>query len=280
MMNALIEWAAPPSDLSIEHGAVHVWSWDFKFSEGELHHYMDLLSPEEQCRLQRFRFERDRIRYAISHAILRILLGRYLGLQPTSIGFTRNRYGKPDFTPVFSNSKLRFNLSHTNSMALLAIASDLDVGVDVEEIRPIDAEIADRYFSEREKAELRKLTGTEWLEGFYNCWTRKEAILKAEGIGLNVKLDGFDVTLQPGAAVTLLGYHPTAGLTLKWHLTGLQPGLGFAGALATSSGVAISRKEWAHPLAILRSDRRLEPEGLTLDRFARKSVIKAVHCYA
>ena len=120
-------------------------------------------------------------------------------------------------------------------MGLLAIARKPHVGMDVEELLPIEAEIADRYFSERERAVLRELIGAEWLEGFYNCWTRKEAILKAEGVGLNVKLDAFDVTLQPGAPAALLGSQPTAGLTLDWHLTRLQPGLTFVGALATSS---------------------------------------------
>ena len=234
-MDALIEWPVAPPDLSIEHGAVHVWAWDFKCSEEELHRYMTLLSPEEQSRSRRFIFEKDSIRYAVSHAVLRILMGRYLGLQPVLVRFTEDRFGKPRLAPELATCKLRFNLSHTNRVALLAIASDLEVGVDLEELGPIEVEIAEQYFSEREQADLRNLTEAEWLEGFYNCWTRKEAILKAEGIGLNMRLDAFDVTLQPGNPVALLGFRASAGLTQHWHLEGLWPGLGFVGALATST---------------------------------------------
>jgi len=234
-MNTLIEWPAASPNPSIEYGVVHVWAWDFKCSEEELHLYSTLLAPEEQYRLQRFHFERDRVRYAVSHAILRILLGRYLGLPPASVSFTKNRFGKPNLIPSLTPSKLNFNLSHTNRVALLAIVLDLEVGVDLEELNPIEAEIAERYFSERERTDLGNLKAAQWLEGFYNCWTRKEAILKAEGIGLNVKLDGFDVTLRPDDRATLLGFNPEAGVSLKWHLSQLRPARGFVGALATSS---------------------------------------------
>src|ERR1700722_14131557 len=94
-MNSLIEWPSAPSNLLIEHGAVHMWAWDFECSKEELDHHIALLSPEEQSRTQCFHFERDRVRYAVSHSILRILLGRYLGLPPISVGFTKSRYGKP-----------------------------------------------------------------------------------------------------------------------------------------------------------------------------------------
>jgi len=235
-MNTLIEWAAPPSDFSIEKGTVHLWAWDFNCSKEELDHHMTLLSPEEHARLQRLRFDGDRFRYAVSHAVLRLVLGRYLGVEPTLVAFTRNKFGKPDLTATLATtSKLSFNLSHTNRIALLAIAADLKVGVDVEELRHVETEIVERHFSGRERRELADLTGEQWLEGFYNCWTRKEAILKAEGIGLNGNLDAFDVTLRPGDLVALLGFDDTSGLTLNWHLSGLRLGLSVVGALATSA---------------------------------------------
>ncbi len=234
-MNALIEWPTAPSDLTIEAGAVHVWAWDFKCSDEELKRHIALLSLEEQARMRRFYFERDRVRYAVSHSVLRRVLGYYLDLHPTLVSFTTNKFGKPKIIPTLNLFNLRFNLSHTNRMALLAITSDLEVGVDLEELRFVEAEIAERYFSERERIDLGLLAKTEWLQGFYNCWTRKEAILKAEGIGLNVKLDAFDVTLRPGDFVEMLGFKPAAGLTTSWHLSELRPGLGFVGALATSA---------------------------------------------
>lgn len=233
-MNSVIAWPVAPSDLRIEHGTVHVWAWDFESSKEELDHHMALLSYDEQSRSQRFHFARDRVRYVLSHSILRILLGRYLGLPPVLVAFTKNRYGKPDLAPALATSKIRFNMSHTSRMALLAVAVDLTVGVDVEELRPIEAEIAERYFSERERAALGKLEGAQWLDGFYKCWTRKEAILKAEGIGLNVNLETFEVTSDSEVLADWQGSHTTANLTLNWYLFGLRPGLGFVGALAVS----------------------------------------------
>jgi 4'-phosphopantetheinyl transferase len=184
--------------------------------------------------MQRFRFERDRVRYGISHAILRILLGRYLGVQSSSLSFDQNEFGKPSLAQTVVGSELTFNLSHTNRVGLLAIAAGLAIGVDIEEVRPVECGTVERYFSTQEQSSLGTLAGADWLEGFYNCWTRKEAILKAEGLGLNVRLDAFDVSLSPSVKATVLGVRPTAGFTSNWHLVELRPALGFVGALATN----------------------------------------------
>ena len=246
-MDTLIDWPAGPSDPSIEHGAVHVWAWDLTCSHKELLGYATLLSPEEQVRSRSFHFERGRLHYTNSRAVLRNLLGRYLSLEPISVCFTKNNFGRPELTPDLATSKLRFNLSHTNRMAMLAIGSDLEVGVDVEELCPIGAEFAEQYFSQRERADLEDLTHAEWVEGFYNCWTRKEAILKAEGIGLNANLDAFDVTLRPASPAVLLEFRASSGITHHWHLMRLSPGLGFVGALA--SGVVPRMLHCSHFVA-------------------------------
>lgn len=219
----------------MQHGAVHAWVWDYEFSTNDLRRHISLLSPDEYSRMQRFHFEKDRIRYAASHAIMRILLARYLDLPPSSISFNQNEFGKPHLVPLCPASKLTFNLSHTNRIGLLAIADGLVVGADVEDIRPIERQIAEHYFSAQEQAALRSLTEADWLEGFYNCWTRKEAILKAEGIGLNVRLDAFDVSLIPNIKAEVLGVRATAGFTSNWHLVDLRPAQGSVGALATNA---------------------------------------------
>jgi 4'-phosphopantetheinyl transferase len=215
-----------------------VWAWDYDCSTDELNRYTALLSAEEHVRMERFHFERDRHRFAVSHAILRILLGRYLDLSPSSISYDQNEFGKPRLIPALAARDLTFNLSYTNRMCLLAIAKSLVVGVDVEEVRPIEYGIAEQYFSARERAALKTLAGRDWLEGFYNCWTRKEAILKAEGVGLNVKLETFDVSLSPNVRAALLGVRATAGFTSDWHLVELRPASGFVGALATNTAPA------------------------------------------
>jgi 4'-phosphopantetheinyl transferase len=131
--------------------------------------------------MQRFSFERDSVRYGVSHAVIRILLGRYLCVKPSSISFERNEFGKPRLAQNLVVPELAFNLSHTNRIGLLAIASDLAIGVDIEEVLPIEYETVESYFSIQEQSSLASLTDANRLEGFYNCWTRKEAILKAEG---------------------------------------------------------------------------------------------------
>jgi 4'-phosphopantetheinyl transferase len=228
----LIEWPSPPSNLSIDAGAVHVWAWNYECSLDTLNRYMALLSADERSQMQRFRFERDRVRYSVSHAILRILLGRYLCVGPSSISFGQNGFGKPSLAQVWAVSGLTFNLSHTNHIALLAVAIDLAIGVDTEEVRPIECGTVERYFSDQERSSLATLKGSDWLEGFYNCWTRKEAILKAEGLGLNMRPDAFDVSLSPNVEAAVLEVRANAGLTSNWHLVELRPAFGFVGALA------------------------------------------------
>jgi 4'-phosphopantetheinyl transferase len=233
-----IEWPSPPSSLSIEPGSVHVWAWDYECSGNGLKQYVALLSAEECLRIQRFHFERDRTRFAVSHGVLRILLGQYVGQHPKSISFNQNEFGKPHLAPSATYSEIAFNLSHTSNVALLAIAAGLRVGVDVEEVRPIEPGLVERYFSAQEQASLKALDGSGWLEGFYNCWTRKEAILKGEGSGLQVRLDAFDVSLNPSDQASVLGVRPDAGFTSSWNLIELQPAHGFIGALASNAAPA------------------------------------------
>jgi 4'-phosphopantetheinyl transferase len=185
--------------------------------------------------MQRFRFEKDRVRFGVSHAILRILLGRHLGVQPSSVSFDQNEFGKPSLAQALAASELTFSLSYTARVGLLAIAAGLAIGVDIEEIRPVECGTVERYFSTQEQSSLATLAGTDWLEGFYNCWTRKEAILKAEGLGLNGRLDAFDVSLGPNVKPAVLGVRSNAGFTSDWHLVDLRPALGYVGALATNA---------------------------------------------
>ena len=234
-VEAKIEWPAPPSILSMQAGTVHVWAWNYDYSAESLERYISLLSPEEGLRMQRFHFERDRIRYGICHGILRVLLGKYTGLPPSSLSFGQNEFGKPHLVFPAAISGLTFNLSHTSCIALLAVATGRAVGVDVEEVRPIEPGLVERYFSPQEQAALRALTGKEWLEGFFNCWTRKEAILKAVGTGLQMRLDAFDVTVNSKEQAAVLGVRADAGFTSSWHLTELRPAAGFIGALASET---------------------------------------------
>jgi 4'-phosphopantetheinyl transferase len=193
--------------------------------------------------MDKFHFAPDRERYAVAHANLRRILGGYLNQPAKKISFDANRFGKPELAGEASS--LNFSLSHSQSIAVLAVAHGLPVGVDVEEVRPIEPEVAATHFSASELSDLSGLQGDAWLSGFYRCWTRKEAILKAEGVGLHRALDSFDVALLPGAPAELL--RTRVRFLYPWKLYDVSPAPGTIGALATAHGEArISRFSFHH----------------------------------
>ena len=152
------------------------------------------LSTDEHERAARFYFERDRRRYLVGRGFLRSVLGSVLSVEPSRIGFRYGDRGKPFLAPEFDRH-LFFNLAHSNEHVMVAVAEGGEVGIDIEAIRPLadPLAIASRYFSATERAALQGLTPAECLTAFFQCWTRKEAYIKALGEGLSHPLDGFDV---------------------------------------------------------------------------------------
>lgn len=246
-------WPSPHSPPHLGHADVHVWCAELDLPRTTLDRYTHLLAPDEQERADRFKFERDRIRYIAGRGWLRILLGRYLDRDPRELRFSYSAYRKPalvDASDPSSRRELKFNLSHCEGIAVYGIALDEEVGIDVERVRPVhdSAAIADRFFSPLERKALRRLPVSAWDEGFFRCWTRKEAYIKACGEGLSLPLTSFDVTVSGPAA--LLRSH--AGDPAAWSLVHLLPADGFVGV------VALRRKQ-AH-ITCLRADlEALEP---------------------
>ncbi len=188
------------------------------------------LTGDERNRSARLRFERDRRRFIVAHGVLHELLGRYLGTHPGQIRFVSNAFGKPALSHEFG-SRLKFNLSHSADLALIAVAADADVGVDLEYIRPQSdyAEIARWFFSAAEVDDLSKVPGHLHAEAFLGCWTKKEAYVKARGEGLAIPLTSFSVPHPHGA----------------WSLYSLQPAPGYIGALAIEgSGWRLTQRHW------------------------------------
>jgi len=196
-----------------------------------------LLSAGERQRAARFAFDRDRRRYIAARALLRRLLGERLGERPEAIEFVYGRRGKPALAPRFAGSGLHFNLSHCDDVAVYAFARAREVGVDIEKVRPIpDAdEIAKRFFSRRENLAYRALAAADRGPGFFNCWTRKEAFIKALGHGLHLPLGSFDVSLAPGEPARILRVGPRRGDDCGWRLASLQPAPGLTGAVVVSA---------------------------------------------
>ena len=173
------------------------------------------LADDERCRARRFRLERDRRRYIVRRAILRELLSRYLGIAPARVRLRTGPFGKP----CVAEGDLRFSLSHSRGLALYAVARGLEVGCDLEfrDPRLACGRVAERFFSPPELHVLRSLPAERWAEGFFNGWTRKEAYVKARGLGLSLPLDSFAVTLAPGEPAALL--HGCDG----WSVRALEP---------------------------------------------------------
>ena len=214
---------------------VHVWLAHLNQLEANTQSFVEILAPDERDRAGRFHFEKDRVRFIQTRGILRTILARYLQSDAAHLSFDYNAYGKPSLAGQEGRAPaLHFNLSHAHEMALYAFTLQREVGIDIEFIRnDFDCEeIAGRFFSKREVEMLRSLPVRQRTEGFFNCWTRKEAYVKARGQGLSLTLDRFDVSLAPGEPATLLSVRDKIGETQHWVLQELNPAAGYVAAVA------------------------------------------------
>lgn len=230
-------WSSPPSSLTLQPGEVHVWRLVL---DQPLEHFLAQLQPDEIARANRFYFERDHKRFVIARGFLRLLLGRYLAGDPARLVFSYGEYGKPSLE---SERVLRFNMSHSHEMALYALTEGREIGVDVERVRAdfTSDDIARRFFSPFEVASLDALPIAERVDGFFRCWTRKEAYIKATGRGLSQGLDTFDVTLGPRETAALL--RNDDGTHERWTMANVEVGPGYAGAVAVE-GVVSKIRYW------------------------------------
>jgi 4'-phosphopantetheinyl transferase len=192
------------------------------------------LSADERARADRFYFQKDRERFIVGRGLLRTILGLYLDTKPEHLRFCYSSYGKPALSKGRGSDTLHFNLSHSDRLALYALTGSREVGVDLERNRPELAvdEIAEHLFSPREVAMLRALPPSMRQEAFINCWTRKEAYIKARGDGLAIPLNEFDVTLVPGEPACLRSTRGDPHEASRWSLQELAPGPGYVAALA------------------------------------------------
>jgi 4'-phosphopantetheinyl transferase len=207
---------------------IHVWHAALDREEKVLGRLESRLSQEEKARADRFHFVNDRNRFVAARGLLRELLGKYLHQAPTGLEFSYGEHGKPSLSGGNASSGLCFNLSHSAGLVVYAIAKERNLGIDVEHVRPESAgeDIAKRYFSAREVSDLRTLPPEARVEGFFHCWTRKEAYLKATGMGLQIPLDSFAVSLFPEKPAQFLG-----GVEPRWHLAAHDPAEGYVAAV-------------------------------------------------
>ena len=230
-MSKSITWSPGPASLSLQSDDVHVWRVDLEQPEDVVGKFRSTLESDEIFRADRFHFEKDRRAFTVSRGFLRHVIGRYLETNPKAVRFSYGPYGKPALNGEHKNSALRFNMSHSRAVGLVAVTEAKEVGVDVEYIRADFAteDIARRFFSPREVEAFNALPTDQQVAAFFRCWTRKEAYIKAIGRGLSQPLDGFDVTLVPDEPPALL--RADEDDASRWSLSDIGVGDDYAAAL-------------------------------------------------
>lgn len=231
----------------IPSGTVHVWSAALDLLENEVRSLGEHLTEEERARASRFYFPRDARRWVVARATLRLLLGRYTDLMPRLLRFRLNPWGKPALD--HPATEVCFNVSHSGDVALYAIATGSELGVDVEQVRDgrADDVIVKHFFSPREVSAWNALDLSARRDAFFRCWTRKEAYIKAVGRGLAIPLSSFDVSLGPGEPPALLDARDPSGRNRHWTFSEVNPGRpGYAAALAVEGPApAVICQQWS-----------------------------------
>lgn len=227
-------WRPSPRYPVLDSGEVHVWRVCLNQPSSTVQVLSDSLTPNEKQRAAKYYFQKDREHFAVARGALREILSRYVSILPDRIRFSCNDYGKPLLTGPTGDHLLRFNVSHSNGVALYALTRGRDIGVDVEFMRQEFASlgIAELFFSPLEVSMLRALPPNLQTPAFFNCWTRKEAYVKARGEGLSHPLHRFAVSLVPGEPASLLSTDDDPLEASRWSLTELCVGPNYVAAIA------------------------------------------------
>jgi 4'-phosphopantetheinyl transferase len=225
-------WPSAPSEVRLGNDEIHLWCVSLSEFHAERSRFHALLSQDERVRAGKFHFSRDRNDFVVRRGILRELLARYLRRDASTIEFAYGRFGKPDITPRCVHRPLYFNVSDSGDLALYAVSSACPVGVDVERIQTIPdfEQIASRFFAPPETDGLMALPSDKQMEGFFTCWTCKEAFLKATGEGIGAGLT--TVQVVPGEHARVLCVADESHTPPTWHLQRLWPAAGYVGAVA------------------------------------------------
>jgi len=220
-------------DFTLAENQVDIWQIDIGGEADSIQERRSLLSSDEVERADRFHFEKHRRRFVKARAAMRQILGAYAGIPAKELSFAYGAKGKPHLSGDAEKSAIQFNLSHSQDAAILAVTRGLTVGIDIEWINPEFAteEIATRFFAQGEVECLQTLPVAERADGFFACWTRKEAYIKALGDGLSVPLDSFEVGFGPGTPAALLQVKTDPGEVARWSMYDLEVAQGYRAAL-------------------------------------------------
>ena len=223
-----------PESRKLSPEEIHVWDINFdNFCVCE-ESLVSVLSENEIYKAGRFLFERDRNRYIRSHWSLRKVLSLYVGGSPEQLKFKENTHGKPIIAAPLDTNGLRFNMTHSGSLAIIGVTRDREIGVDIEKLKTateIDA-IVDRFFSKSEAEFLYSCSAGDRLYNFFLIWTRKEAVIKAKGKTLASEISR--TVVLPARENLLLESRGESGAHTRWFLKNITRFPGYVGAVCTS----------------------------------------------
>jgi 4'-phosphopantetheinyl transferase len=226
-------WHLPPPLPTLSRDEVHVWRAKLDTPPSAVAPLEALLASDERARADRFIFPNDRRRFVVGRAILRSIVGLYLGRAPSTVAFSYGSHGKPRLSEAAIAEGLSFNVSHSDDTALYAFADARELGIDIERLdRKVDvAGIAGQFFAPGEVAAIAAMPAERQHLRFFDFWTRKEAYVKALGQGLSIPLNEFDVS---SIGRTPRADHGNGLDSTAWSIRELQPGTGYAAALVVS----------------------------------------------
>jgi 4'-phosphopantetheinyl transferase len=243
---ALLALSGP---LTLRSDTLHIWAFDLNGPPALLELCRSCLSSEERQRADRFVFARDRGHHTVAHGVLRHLLGRYCGVAPESLRFSVTAAGKPSLqSPAGRAVGIQFNLTHSGGRALLGVSDGRELGIDLEQVRSnIEAlSISRNYFFGSERDAIEQALSATRDNTFFRYWVAKEAVLKAQGIGLGFPLDQFRVDFLPGGAVAHIETFDVSKLDGGWTIRMLPCDDGWLAAVAARG------EDWAvkveHPV--------------------------------
>ncbi len=230
MSDPTLSESSLPREMRVAPNCVDIWTVPLQADRQIIEHLRTLLAPDERERALRFHAEKHQHSFVAGRGLLRTILSRYVPARPESLAFHYGIKGKPYLQ---DHSGLHFNLAHSGDRAVYAVASD-DLGVDIELIKPVrdSQKISKRFFSQREADELSALGPDQQIAGFFACWTRKEAYIKATGEGLAAGLNKFYAGADPSDSEG--GIHiDQDGRPPQWYFKDLRVGDQYAGAVVT-----------------------------------------------
>jgi 4'-phosphopantetheinyl transferase len=245
-MNEVDSWPAL-RDYALPRDEVHVWRVALDWSQARTQAFNAVLSSDEQQRAERFHFAIDRVRHVVGRGVLRVIVAQCMRADAERLRFEYGAFGKPRLATGSTETPLQFNVSHSGELILIALAMGRAVGTDLERMRSdINVErIAASFFSPHERLALQSIPAHLRIQAFFDCWTRKEAYIKAVGDGLSLRLDQFDVCFLPGQEARLLATRPNPAEARRWVIRALDVGRDYRAAVVVEgAGWQLKILDW------------------------------------